>query len=83
MATKDIKEIVTVIGTSYKNTSIYGNPSYWVSFERENGEYIKGYTGSDCACGYGCSNFCGKKCNITYHYTKAGKVIITKMFKPE
>ena len=35
MATKEIKEIVTVIGTSYKSTSIYGNPSYWVSFERE------------------------------------------------
>lgn len=79
MKTKDIKEIVTVIGTSYKSTSIYGNPSYWVSFKRDNGEEIKGYTGSDCACGYGCSDFCEKKCNITYHFTKSGNVIITKM----
>lgn len=83
MATKDIKAVVKVITCSYKSTSFYGNPSYWVLFEY-NGEKIKGYTASDASCGYGCTNFNGgKECEISFHYTKKGNVIINHMHKPE
>ena len=82
MKTNNIKVRANVIGTSYKNTSIYGNPSYWVSFETEKG-IIRAYTESDAACGYGCTNFNGKMCDITYHLTRSGNAVITSMNKPE
>lgn len=82
MKTKNIKVRAKVIGTSYKCTSFYGNPSYWVSFETEKG-VINAYTASDAACGYGCTNFNGKMCDITYHFTRKCNAIITSMRKPE
>jgi len=83
MAQKNIKVTAKVIGTSYKSTSYYGNPSYWVSFETTDGETVHAYTATDAACGYGCTNFNGKDCAITYHYTRNGNAIITDMSKPE
>ena len=41
---KQIKESAKVLGISYKTTSYYGNPSYWVKFETAKGEILKGYT---------------------------------------
>lgn len=81
MKAKEITEVVKVQATKYKSTSFYGNPSYWVLFEH-NGELIKGYTATDAACGYGCTNYNGKLCKITYHYTRNGNVIINYMEKP-
>jgi len=78
---KKIKEVVEVIGTSYKSTSYYGNPSYWVTFTKSDGETLTGYTANNAACGYGCTNFNGKKCEITYHYTRIGNIIIDYMAK--
>ena len=70
-----------VFAVNYKCTSYYGNPSYWVSFETEGGEYLTGYTASNAACGYGCTNFIGKGCRIKYHTTRAGRVVIDYMSK--
>lgn len=78
---KKIKELVTVNGTSYKCTSYYGNPSYWVNFTNNNGETLTGYTANNASCGYGCTNFNGKKCEITYHFTRTGNIIIDYMAK--
>ena len=39
-----IKTIGKIKGTAYRNTSYYGNPSYFITFETEEGETIKGYT---------------------------------------
>ena len=66
-----------IIGISYKCTSIYGNPSYYIKFEDlTNGGYITGYTASDAACGYSCKNFEGKTAEIKYHITRKGSFII-------
>ena len=71
------KTIGKIKGTSYRNTSYYGNPSYYILFETETGEEIKGYTAPNAACAYGCTNseFREFAC-IVYHITKGGKVVI-------
>lgn len=75
--TNRIKVIGKIKGTSYRNTSYYGNPSYYILFETETGETIKGYTAPNAACAYGCTNseFSKFAC-IVYHITKGGKTII-------
>ena len=83
MATKKIVVTAKVIGTSYKSTSYYGNPSYWVLFETEDGKEIRAYTASNAACAYSCTNFNGKQCVITYHYTRTGSAIIDYMKAPK
>ena len=77
MKANRIKTIGKIKGTSYRNTSVYGNPSYYILFETETGETIKGYTAANAACAYGCTNseFSKFAC-IVYHITKGGKVII-------
>ena len=77
MKTKRIKTIGKIKGTSYRNTSVDGNPSYYVAFENEKGETIKGYTAPNAACAYGCTNseFREFAC-IVYHTTKGGKIVI-------
>lgn len=81
MKTQRIKVIGKIKGTSYRNTSYYGNPSYNIVFEDETGETIKGYTAPNASCAYGCTNseFREFAC-IVYHITKGGKVIIDNIF---
>ena len=77
MKTQRIKTVGKIKGTAYRNTSVYGNPSYYILFEDETGETIKGYTAANAACAYGCTNseFREFAC-IVYHITKSGKVVI-------
>ena len=72
-----IKVISKIKGTSFRNTSYFGNPSYYITFENEEGELIKGYTAPNAACAYSCTNseFREFAC-IVYHITKGRKVII-------
>ena len=76
---KKIKALVFVESVKYRNTSYYGNPSYWVKFKDTDNVHITGYTGVDHACGYGCSNYVNKWCCMTYHTTRKGNVIIDNM----
>ena len=72
-----IKVIGKIKGTSFRNTSVYGNPSYYINFETETGEIIKGYTAPNASCGYSCTNSeFSKFAYLEYHITKGGKVII-------
>lgn len=81
MTTKRIKVIGKIKGAAYRNTSYYGNPSYYITFENETGEIIKGYTAPNAACAYGCTNSEFREfAYITYHRTKGGKVIIDNIF---
>ena len=67
--------------TSYErgNCSVYGNPSWYVCFDNGS-EEITGKTASDASCGYVVENFRdGRACNVTYHVTRAGNVIIDKI----
>ena len=77
MTTNRIKVIGKIKGTSFRNTSSYGNPSYYITFENEEGETIKGYTVANASCGYSCTNSDLREfAYLEYHITKGGKVII-------
>lgn len=81
MKTQRQKTIGKIKGTSYRNTSYFGNPSYYILFETETGETIKGYTAPNAACAYGCTNSELREfACIEYHITKGGKVIIDNIF---
>ena len=75
--------IAKVLSTSYKSTSFVGNPSYWVRFETKEGEILKGYTATNASCGYGCGNFIHRNCELSYHTTKKGNIIIDFMRSPK
>ena len=48
--------IAKVYNTRYRNTSYYGNPSYYVTLELENGELWHCYTAPDVSLGYEIEN---------------------------
>ena len=65
----------------YKSTSTVGNPSYWVFFTDSEGEFHRGYTGSNSSSGYTIKNYryCdpGTVIYMEYHFTrKTGSCII-------
>lgn len=74
---------VIVKNVERKGISVNGNPSYWVEFEPKYELpkliFSKGYTASDSSCGYSATNFVGKECNIEYHFTRKGALIIDTM----
>ena len=81
MKSNRIKTVGKIKGTAYRNTSVYGNPSYYVLFENEEGETIKGYTAANAACAYGCTNSELREfAYIVYHKTKGGKVVIDNIY---
>lgn len=77
MGTHRIKTIAKIKDVEFRNRSVYGNPSYFITFETEEGEILKGYTAPNAACAYGCTNSELREfAYIEYHITKGGKVII-------
>ena len=65
----------------YKNTSTVGNPSYWVCFTDSEGNFHRGYTGSNSSSGYTIKNYkyagSGSVIYLGYHFTrKTGACII-------
>lgn len=78
MATKKNVTAANIIETKWRNCSISGNSSYWVTFrDIETDNEIYGYTAPDAACAYGVRNY-GKNdiVYIKWHQTKSGKIII-------
>ena len=74
-------ELTNVKLMSYerRNNSVNGGPSYHASLSNGSVE-ITGKTASDANCGYALENFTdGRACNVTYHITKGGNVIIDKI----
>ena len=81
METKRIKVIGKIKDVTFKNRSVYGNPSYYITFEDEKGEEIKGYTKPNADCAYGCKiPYLREFAYIEYHKTKSGKVVIDYIF---
>ena len=81
MKTNRTKTIGKIKGTAYRNTSVYGNPSYYIAFEDEKGKLIIGYTKPNADCAYGCRNEDLRKfAYIEYHSTKSGKIVIDQIF---
>lgn len=77
MTTKRIRTIAKIKKVEYRNTSVYGNPSYYIAFEDEKGKLIIGYTKPNAACAYGARNPDLREfAYIEYHMTKSGKIVI-------
>ena len=81
MTTTRIKTIGKIKDVTFRNRSVYGNPSYYITFENEEGEEIIGYTAPNAECAYGCKNPELKEfAYIEYHKTKGGKIVIDYIF---
>ena len=81
MKTQRIKTIGKIKDVTFRNRSVYGNPSYYIAFEDEKGELIIGYTSPNADCAYGCKNPDLREfAYIEYHTTKSGKVVIDYIF---
>ena len=79
--TTRIKTIGKITDVTFRNRSVYGNPSYYITFENEKGEEITGYTSPNAECAYGCRNEDLQEfAYIEYHITKGGKVVIDYIF---
>ena len=75
--TTRIKTIGKIKDVQFRNKSVYGNPSYYITFEDEKGEEITGYTSPNSSCAYGCKNPDLREfAYIEYHITKSGKIVI-------
>ena len=81
MKTERQKTIGKIKDVTFRNRSVYGNPSYNITFDNEKGEEIKGYTAPNADCAYGCRNEDLKEfAYIEYHTTKGGKIVIDYIF---
>ena len=81
MKTERIKVIGKIKDVTFKNRSVYGNPSYYITFENEEGEEITGYTSPNADCAYGCKNpDLQEFAYIEYHTTKRSKIVIDYIF---
>lgn len=77
MKTNRQKTIGKIKNVWYRNTSIYGNNSYYIAFEDEKGELLIGYTAPNSSCAYGCKNPDLREfAYIEYHKTKSDKIVI-------
>lgn len=68
-----------VLSVRYKNHSVYGNPSYYVSFETRDGKYYMAKTCTNGMCGYeaqNCRYYPDSTYTITFHTTRSGYTII-------
>lgn len=78
MATTSNITAANIIDTKWRNCSIYGNSSYWVTFrDIETDNEIYGYTAPDAACAYGVRNYGPNDIvYIQWHETVSGKIVI-------
>lgn len=81
MKSNRIRTIAKIKKVEYRNRSVYGNPSYYITFENEKGEEITGYTAPNAECAYGCKNPKLREfAYIEYHTTKSGKIVIDYIY---
>lgn len=81
MKTNRQKTIAKIKDVTFKNRSVYGKPSYFITFEDETGKEITGYTSPNADCAYGCTNSDLREfAYIEYHKTKSGKIVIDYIF---
>ena len=81
MKTERNKVISKIKDVTFRNRSIYGNPSYYITFENSEGEEITGYTAPNADCAYGIKNPDLREfAYIEYHKTKSDKIVIDYIF---
>lgn len=81
MKSNRIETIGKIKDVTFRNKSVSGNPSYYITFENEKREEIQGYTKPNADCAIGCKNSDLREfAYIEYHSTKSGKVVIDLIF---
>jgi hypothetical protein len=71
-----------IIEVARGNLSMYGNPSYILTVENEQGEILTGKTASNSALGYeACYSWENTTKKLQYHYTKSGNLIFDYLKK--
>lgn len=77
---KNDYELCTLHGVKFKNSSYYGNPSYWIYFTDSDGNFHVAYTSVNASAGYTAANYRnatdGSKISLKYHCTKNGNYIV-------
>ena len=63
-----------VLLVEYRNTSYYGNNSYWVTIETDGGRYLRAYTSPNSQLGYLIKSLEGRTVTFDVTYTKNGGV---------
>lgn len=71
-----MKKTIEILNIEFKNLSYYGNPSYYVFFKDNEGNYGRAYTQSNAMCGYRIKNYLNKVINVFCHYTKKNNLVI-------
>ena len=52
ISSKTYRVVGRVVSTRFRNASYYGNPSYYVTIETQDGQLISGYTSPNALLGY-------------------------------
>lgn len=63
-----------VVLVEYRNTSYYGNNSYWVTIRTEDGRYLRAYTASNSQLGYLIKSLEGRVVTFDATRTKNGNI---------
>lgn len=63
-----------VLLVEYRNTSYYGNNSYWVTIKTDSGRVMRAYTASNSQLGYLIEQLEGRTVTFDVTYTKNGGV---------
>lgn len=82
--TRDYEKCI-LHSVEYKNHSTLGNPSYWVCFTDSEGNFHRGYTGSNSSSGYTIQNYrhaeSGQVIYLKYHFTRKNDTCIIDCIK--
>lgn len=84
---KEFKANLKILKVEKRNNSYYGNPSYQLTVQTEDGEILVGKTATNAILGYEVSwTWEGDWKVLAYHFTKSGNCIfdrLTKLDEPE
>ena len=76
---KEFKAKLKILKVEKRNNSYYGNPSYQLTVQTENGEVFVGRTSTNAALAYDISyTWEGEWKILAYHFTKSGNCIFDR-----
>ena len=79
---KEFKTNLKILKVEKRNNSYYGNPSYQLTAQTEDGEILIGKTATNAVLGYEVSwTWEGDWKALAYHFTKSGNCIFDRLTK--
>lgn len=77
---KEFKANLKILKVEKRNNSYYGNPSYQLTVQTEDGEVLVGKTATNAVLGYEVSwTWEGEWKVLAYHFTKSGNCIFDRL----